>query len=113
MSSRLSKRGLACLALTLIFFRELARSSWSVAKASFSRKVHFSSAVIAVPLRVKTEGGITMLANLVSLTPGTTSLHVSQDRRILYVHCLEAASVEDVISDIQNTFERILLEIEG
>ena len=113
MSTPLSKRGLACVVLTLIFFRELARSSWSVAKASFARNLQFSPAVIAVPLRLKTDAGITMLANLVSLTPGTTSLHVSEDRSVLYVHCLDVTSVEDVISDIQYTFERILMEIEG
>ncbi len=99
--------------LCLIFLRELALSSWSVARAAFARDTAFDSAIIAVPLRLRTDMGIATLANLVSLTPGTTSLHVSTDRTTLYIHCLEATSVEDVISGIQQSFERVILEIEG
>ena len=54
-----------------------------------------------------------MLANLVSLTPGTTSLHVSDDRKILYVHCLDAPVVDEIVADIKDTFERRIAEIEA
>lgn len=99
--------------LAVIFLRELIKSSVVVARAAFARDLTMASAIIAVPIDLRTDLGIAALANLVSLTPGTTSLHVSEDRRTLYVHCLDAPSADDVIRDIKETFERRLKEIEG
>lgn len=113
MKPSLAKRLWACLTLSVIFLRELARSSVSVAAAAFAPQPNFSPAIIAMPLRVRTDMGITMLANLISLTPGTTSLHVSEDRSLLYLHCLDAASEEAVIADIRATFEDRIRAIEG
>jgi len=112
MTSRLIRRAAACVRLCLIFPRELVRSSWSVARAAFAAQPSFRPAVIAVPLRVKTDLGIATLANLISLTPGTTSIHLSEDRSTLYVHCLDADTDDVVVADIRNTFENTILEIE-
>lgn len=98
--------------LCLVFPRELLFSSWSIARAAFARQPSFRPAVIAVPLRVRTDLGIAALANLVSLTPGTTSLHVSDDRSTLYVHCLDADRDDEVVANIRNAFENTILEIE-
>jgi len=110
---RTFRRVRAGLILSVVFLRELALSSWSVARAAFARDQRLSPAIIAMPLRLRTDMGIATLANLVSLTPGTTSLHVSADRSTLYVHCLDAADAEAVIAGIRRTFEDTLLEIEG
>lgn len=44
--------------------------------------------VIALPLSARTEMEITLVANLISLTPGTLSLDVSDDRKVLYIHAM-------------------------
>lgn len=44
--------------------------------------------VIAVPLSVETDAEIVLLANLITLTPGTLSLDLSPDRKTLYVHMM-------------------------
>lgn len=106
------RRARAVVVLTAIFLRELLGSGLAVARAALSRDPHVSPAIVAVPLDVKTDAGITVVANLITLTPGTTSLHVSSDRRFLYVHCLNAPSEEDVINDIKTAFERWVLELE-
>ncbi|RMX08202.1 sodium:proton antiporter [Corticibacter populi] len=102
----------ACGRLAVIFLRELALSSWAVASAAFARKPRVAPAIIAVPLRLRSEMGIATLANLVSLTPGTTSLHVSDDRQTLYVHCLDGSDPAGLIAGIQRSFEDVILEIE-
>ena len=99
--------------LTLVFIRELTKSSWAVAKTAFARNPSNSPAIISVAINLKTDFGIAMLANLVSLTPGTTSLHVSEDRKILYVHCLDAPDIDAVVADIKHTFETRIAEIEA
>lgn len=67
--------------------------------------------VIAVPLTVQTEGEISLLANLITLTPGTLSLDVSADRRILYVHALHVEDVDDFRRQIQERLERRVMEL--
>lgn len=44
--------------------------------------------IIAVPVEGMSDFQILMLANLISLTPGTLSLEVSDDKTRLYVHCM-------------------------
>lgn len=99
--------------LGVIFLIELFKSSFSVAWAVINPSIRFNPAIVAVPLDLKSDIHIATLANLVSLTPGTTSLHVSEDRSTLYVHALDCPDREAVISGIKTTFESILLRSEA
>lgn len=67
--------------------------------------------IVKVPLDAKSDIEITLLANLISLTPGTLSLDVSNDRKVLYVHAMYISDKEKFINDIKQGFERRLLEI--
>jgi multicomponent Na+:H+ antiporter subunit E len=99
--------------LGVVFLVELVKASVDVAVAVLSDKQKLRPAIVAVPLDLRTDMGIATLANLVSLTPGTTSMHVSDDRKILYVHVLDRDSDEAVIADIKNTFETRVRAVEG
>jgi multicomponent Na+:H+ antiporter subunit E len=67
--------------------------------------------VVAISLDAKTDVEITMLANLITLTPGSVSLDVSSDRRFLYLHAMYIDDVEDFRESIKKTIERRVLEI--
>ena len=56
---------------------------------------------------------ITLLANLITLTPGTLSVDVSGDRRTLYIHVLDMADREKIIGAIAAGFETRVLEVLG
>lgn len=99
--------------LAVIFLIELVKSSVSVAWAVINPSIQINPAIVAVPLDLKTDIHIATLANLVSLTPGTTSLHVSEDRKTLYVHALDCTDPDATISGIKTTFESILLKSEA
>ncbi|WP_108663174.1 Na+/H+ antiporter subunit E [Acuticoccus kandeliae] len=101
------------LLLAAVFLRELVVSSIAVARTVLRADPRSESAIVAVPLEITTDAGITTLANCVTLTPGTTSLHVSEDRRTLYVHVLDATSEEAVVDEIKTKFERRIKEIEA
>lgn len=107
------KRIPAFINLCGVFVVELVKASVDVATAVFSDTSKLRPAILAVPLTVRTDMGIATLANIVSLTPGTTSLHVSDDKRVLYVHVLDRQSDEQVIADIKNRLERAVLAVEG
>lgn len=109
----LPARAWAAFVLGLIFLRELALSSVLVARTAFAPNIDIVPAIIAVPLDLRTDFGVALVANLVSLTPGTTSLHTSTDGKILYVHALDAVDDEAVIASIKNTFEKWVRKVEG
>jgi multicomponent Na+:H+ antiporter subunit E len=103
---------LDAVALAAVFVYELGLSSLTVARAAFARKPRTASAIVAVPLELQSDLGIAVLANLVTLTPGTCSLHVSDDRRTLYVHALNVSSPEQTVAAIKRAFERRIARLE-
>lgn len=66
--------------------------------------------VIAVPLDAESDFEIMMVANLVSLTPGSLSLDVSDDRKRLYVHMMFLDDVEAARREIKQGIEKRVLE---
>lgn len=91
--------------LAAIFLYELLKSSLNVVRIVLSPSLRLSPAIIAYPLTVTSDAEITLLANMITLTPGTLSLDVSDDRRTLYVHAIDAVDPEAVITDIRQSFE--------
>jgi len=69
--------------------------------------------VVAIPLDARTDVEITLLANLITLTPGTLSLDVSSDRRVLYIHIMyiDNDDLAEVRRKIKTGFERRVLEV--
>ncbi|HRN83434.1 MAG TPA: Na+/H+ antiporter subunit E [Hyphomicrobium sp.] len=92
-----------------LFWRELVLSVTDVLLAVLDPRRPLRPAIVAVPLDVKSDAGIALLANMITLTPGTTSLHVSADRRTLYVHVMNAS--ESTVADIKSGFEAKVLEV--
>ena len=97
--------------LALFFLGELILSNLRVAYDVVTPRHHMRPGIVAVPLDAETDAEITLLANLVTLTPGTLSLDVSADRRFLYVHSMYIDDVETTRRRIKNGFERRVLEV--
>ncbi|GAB5461968.1 MULTISPECIES: Na+/H+ antiporter subunit E [Hoeflea] len=98
------------LSLFLLFIYELVLSAWRVATTVLSPRMDIKPGIIAYPLKVDRDFEITILANLITLTPGTLSIDVSDDRRILYVHAMDASDPEATKRDIAEGFERKIME---
>lgn len=99
--------------LFFYFLKELFFASLKVAYDIITPDFLLRPGVIAYPLLAKTDLEITLLANMISLTPGTISMAVSEDRKTLYVHSLYILDddKEGVIATIKRGFERRILEI--
>ncbi len=101
------------LSLSLLFVRELVLSGWRVARLVTSRDMKLVPGIFAYPLKVETDFEITLLANLITLTPGTLSVDVSDDRRTLYVHAIDCSDIDEARRDIEQGFERKIMEAFG
>lgn len=98
----------AWLTLAGLFAKELALSVLDVLHAVLRPDRIQRSGIVAVPLAVRSDAGVTLLANMITLTPGTTSLHVSDDHRLLYVHVMNLT--DDTVTQIKSGFERRVME---
>jgi multicomponent Na+:H+ antiporter subunit E len=95
----------------LFFLWELVLANLRIAYDVITPTHHMRPGVVAVPLEARTDVEITALANLISLTPGTLSLDVSADRRVLYLHVMYLDDVDAFRREIKENLERPLLEL--
>ncbi|GAB0147926.1 Na+/H+ antiporter subunit E [Marichromatium gracile] len=66
---------------------------------------------VEVPLALRSELGISLLANTISLTPGTVSAWLSPDRATLVVHALDVDDPEALVATIKHRYETPLQEV--
>lgn len=104
-------RTVRLIGLMLFFIWELVKANLRVAYDVLTPPLYIRPAVIAVPLDARTDLEITLLANMITLTPGTLTLDVSADRSTLYVHAMYGGDPESVRRSIKEGFERRLLEV--
>jgi multicomponent Na+:H+ antiporter subunit E len=76
--------------LFLMFLWDLLLSSLLVAKAVLTPGDATQPRLLTIPLRVQSDLQITLVANFITLTPGTLTVDVSPDRKRLLVHDLFA-----------------------
>ena len=93
------------------FLLDLLRANIRMAGIILSKKMKLRPAVIAVPLILKSEPAIILLANLMTLTPGTLSLDISTDRRMLYLHTVYLDNPETFKQELIEGYERRLKEL--
>jgi multicomponent Na+:H+ antiporter subunit E len=91
--------------------KELVVSSLRVAYDVVTPTSHLNPAIIAIPLDAESDREIVTLAVLITLTPGTLSLRVSDDRRTLYVHemYVDNSDVDEARRKIKDGYERRVL----
>lgn len=99
------------LAFSGFFAVELSLASLRLFWDILTPRHHMRPAIIAVPLDLESDTEITFLANLITLTPGTLSLEVSEDRRVLYVHAMYVDEIEAFRQDIKRRYERRVKEL--
>lgn len=98
------------LLLFVRFARELVQSNVEVALHVIRPRMRFRPGILEVPLEPMSNAQITMLANMLTLTPGTAVLDVSSDRSRLFVHVLDVRDPEQTIRHIKRGLERRVLE---
>jgi multicomponent Na+:H+ antiporter subunit E len=97
--------------LTTLRAKEILVANLKVATAVVAPAGRLRPVIAAVPLRLDSDAEVALLANLITLTPGTLSLDVSPDRRTPYVHAMSTDGPEALRGEIREGFERRILEV--
>ena len=111
MTSRRRLRAAVLLLATFVY--DLGMASLAVARIVLAPPGRNRPAIVAVPVDARTEWGVALFAYLVSATPGSTCLHVADDRRTLFVHFLDAPDTGARAADMKALYERRIIEMEG
>jgi multicomponent Na+:H+ antiporter subunit E len=96
--------------LLVFFVKELVIANLRVALEVLTKGYQMQPAIIAIPLDTRSEFSITVLANLITLTPGTLSLDVSPGKDTLYIHAMYVDDVDAFRQDIKARFEKRVME---
>ncbi|RYD99205.1 MAG: Na+/H+ antiporter subunit E [Sphingobacteriales bacterium] len=95
----------------LRYIYEMLKANLQVTRTILMRKMDVAPAIIKYPLEAKTDFEITMLSNIISLTPGTLVLDISDDKKVMYIHTLYYKDKDSFIKYIRLNLEIKLLEV--
>ncbi|WP_313894573.1 Na+/H+ antiporter subunit E [Psychrobacillus sp.] len=101
----------AVIKLITLFLKELILSNFSVLLLIIKPKMPIRPAIFAMPTVLEKDWEITLLSSLITLTPGTIVIDVSDDNKTLYIHSIDFDNADDAINSIRNTFEKAILEV--
>jgi len=90
---------------------DIVVGSFRVARLILGRPSSLRPAFITVPLELTSDLAISLLANTISLTPGTVSALLSEDRRTLTVHSLDTGDAAAMVAEIKHRYEAPLKAI--
>jgi len=86
----------------LVFYlMKLVESNIVIAYDILTPKMHTNPCLIKVPLTIISNIGLLLFSNLLSMTPGTLSIDISDDKKFMWVHVLYNKSEEEMLAEIQ------------
>jgi len=96
-----------------MFLWECLKANIDVMLRVVNPKLPINPGIVKVKTSLKSDTGLTFLANSITLTPGTLSVDVDAEKGILYIHWIDVGSqdVEKATQMIVNKFEKILKRI--
>ena len=89
------------LLYALTFVREAIVASLDVTYRVLAPAGPIESEVILIPLRVRTDLGVTTIANSITMTPGSLTLNYDPEENALYVHVIDGSDPEDIVDPIR------------
>lgn len=97
--------------LLLTFLYDMIKANIQVAYDVITPKYFFKPGIVKYPMNARTDLEINLLSTIISLTPGTLILDISEDKKILYIHVMYLKDKESFINQVRNGSEKRLLEI--
>lgn len=104
-------RTAAILALVRRVAWDIVLSNIEVARRILGPEREITPGFVWIPLELTSIHGITALASIITLTPGTLSAELTDDRRHLLVHCFNLEDADATVATIKQRYESLLKEI--
>ncbi|CAN5595339.1 Na+/H+ antiporter subunit E [soil metagenome] len=98
-------------AFVAFYVVEIFKANLRVAADVVTPRHRSRPGIVAIPLDARSDAEITILANLLTMTPGSLAMDVSDDRRVLYVHAMFIGDPDEFRQRVKQDFERRVLEM--
>src|SRR5699024_5890818 len=105
------RRVWAFVKLCILFAVELTKANLDMVGVVLKKEMNHKPCVVAVRTKLETDIEISLLAALISLTPGTITMDFSDDNKTLYIHAIDVDDLDEFRDDIHNSFEKAILEV--
>ncbi|ARK31343.1 Na+/H+ antiporter subunit E [Halalkalibacter krulwichiae] len=102
---------LAIFKLFIVFIQELISSSILVIRQVTRPQLNITPGVFTLDTDLKGDWEVTILALLLSLTPGSIVLQVALDEKSFQVHAMDIPESRDVVITAKNKFEKAIKEV--
>lgn len=99
------------LSFVVYFLYQMIKANLQVAYDVMTPKYFMKPGVVRYPLNATTEFEINLLSTMISLTPGTLILDISEDKKTMYIHVMYLENPETFVRETKTGLERRLLEI--
>lgn len=87
------------------FVFDLLVSTWQVTRLVLHPRGALRQGVVAVPVTGASDALLTMLANAISLTPGTLTLDIDRGSSTLYVHALDLGEGPEGVQSLRQDLQ--------
>ncbi len=99
------------ISFLLYFIYEMIKANIQVAYDVITPKFFMKPGIVKYPMNAESDFEINLLSTVISLTPGTLIMDISDDKKVLYIHVMYLKDKDKFIRQLKNGFERRLLEI--
>ncbi|WP_213810007.1 Na+/H+ antiporter subunit E [Jeotgalicoccus sp. WY2] len=97
--------------LFLVFIIELVKANVDVVRIVMAPKIDIHPGFYAYPNDLEEEWEVALLSTLITLTPGTVVVAISEDYSIIYIHGLDMDDADAEIANIKTSFENVIKEV--
>lgn len=94
-----------------LFMKELIMANIDVIKIVVQKEIRNQPAFFAYPTELTKDWEISLLSQLITLTPGTIVVAVSDDKKTLYIHSIDFSDIDSEVDAIKNSFEKAIKEV--
>lgn len=98
------------ISFVFYFIWEMLKANLQVAYDVMTPKYFMRPGIVKFPLNAKTDTEINLLSTMISLTPGTLIIDISEDKKTMYIHVMYLNNPEKFVRDMKTGLERRLLE---
>lgn len=95
------------LDFTGYYLFNLVKANFYIAWDILTPRMRINPAFMEVPVTLESDFGLLLFSNLISMTPGTLSLDISEDKKIVYVHVLYYKTDEIILKEFFEMQEKI------
>jgi multicomponent Na+:H+ antiporter subunit E len=108
---KLLHKSIAIVSFMFFYLTQLVKANFIIAWEILTPRLRINPSFVEVDVFLKSDFGLLLFSNLVSMTPGSLVADISQDKKTILVHVLYNKNHDKTvreINDIQNRVQRIV-----